>query len=394
MSLLTLWKDNQEELETKEISQLVRTAGNGKLSDGNVTSGELREFLAAVSTATLARYVQQCLDESFESGGLVLQDLVNELGARLGCSVVHGLYRGKVNAVGFDGIWKFPDSYSVVAEVKTTDAYSIPLGRIAEYRRRLITDGSIAGDSSILIIVGRNDTNELEAQIRGSRFAWDIRLISIEKLLKLVEIKESADNKETLQKIRKVLTPIELTRVDFIVDLLSTTAEDIKDAIVEEPAPEDGVPVKRAKKFTPVAFQVEVLRRVAIKLGVELKKETRTLYATADGNLAVRALASRPHEEAAGTYYWYAFHTYYMDPLKDYKRAFVAFGCGGPNKVLLFDLSKFVKWIPQMNTTATDEGSYSHVHFLERKDNGRFELRLKGRSTAIDVTEHLLVLES
>jgi hypothetical protein len=308
---------------------------------------------------------------------------------------MHGLYRGKANSVGYDGIWKFPDSYSIVAEVKTTDVYSIPLGKIAEYRRKLIADGTISGESSILLVVGRNDTNELEAQIRGSKFAWDIRLISIEKLLKLVEIKQSADNKETMQKIRKVLTPIELTRVDFIVDLLSTTAEDIKDAALDEPAaPEAEEPVKREKKFTPVSFQGEVLRRVARRLNVELKKETRTLYATPDGKLAVRALASRPHEEGAGTYYWYAFHTYYADPIKEYNRAFVAFGCGGPNKILLFDLSEFLAWVPKMNKTVTEEGSYSHVHFLERKDNGRLELRLKGKSTAIDVTDRLIVTDS
>jgi len=35
----------------------------------------------------------------------------------------------------------------------------------------------------VLIVVGRQDTGELEAQIRGSRHAWDIRLISAEALL-------------------------------------------------------------------------------------------------------------------------------------------------------------------------------------------------------------------
>ena len=33
-------------------------------------------------------------------------------------------------------------------------------------------------DSSMLIVVGGEDTGDLEAQIRGSRYAWDIRLVS------------------------------------------------------------------------------------------------------------------------------------------------------------------------------------------------------------------------
>ncbi len=40
--------------------------------------------------------------------------------------------------------------------------------------------------SSILIVVGRQDTGDLEAQVRGSRHAWEIRLISVDALLQLM----------------------------------------------------------------------------------------------------------------------------------------------------------------------------------------------------------------
>ena len=57
-------------------------------------------------------------------------------------------------------------------EVKTTDTYRIDLDTLAGYRRALIQGGSITEErASLLIVVGREDTGDLEAPIRGSRHA-------------------------------------------------------------------------------------------------------------------------------------------------------------------------------------------------------------------------------
>ena len=64
-------------------------------------------------------------------------------------------------------------------------------------------------NASILIVVGREDTGALEAQVRGSRYAWDIRLISVERLLKLLQISEKSDDPSTLNQIRQLLQPFE-----------------------------------------------------------------------------------------------------------------------------------------------------------------------------------------
>jgi hypothetical protein len=102
----------------------------------------------------------------------------------------------------------------------------------------------------------------------------------------------------------------------------------------------------------------------------------------------VRVVASRAHETGAGTYYWYAFHSYYKDPLDEYPNNRIAFGCGGPEKVLMFDLKEFIKWVPKMNSSTGDNRIYHHVHFLEGAD-GKFALKLRG-GQAIDVTMFLL----
>ncbi len=94
-----------------------------------------------------------------------------------GYKVTNGRYQGTTKAVGYDGLWASPEGHAIVAEVKTTDAYRISLDNLANYRDRLRADGDIPATSSILLIVGREDTGELEAQVRGSRHAWDMRLI-------------------------------------------------------------------------------------------------------------------------------------------------------------------------------------------------------------------------
>ena len=70
------------------------------------------KFLAQVPTPKLSGYVERCLSYGFSKSGMVLQDLINELGRRLDFSVENGRYQGTTNAVGFDGVWASPEGRS------------------------------------------------------------------------------------------------------------------------------------------------------------------------------------------------------------------------------------------------------------------------------------------
>jgi hypothetical protein len=75
---------------------------------------------------------------------------------------------------------------------------------------------------------GARGRSALEAQVRGSRYAWDMRLISFEGLINLVQIKEKSDDPSTLQQIRQLLQPFEYTKIDRIIDVIFTTAADVE----------------------------------------------------------------------------------------------------------------------------------------------------------------------
>src|ERR1051326_280440 len=169
MPLMSFWNSNREEVLKLTVEQIVSSAGDGILRDATISSQELRAFLNVVPSERLCAYARHCLETSFNKSGLVLQDIVNEMGRRLDFDVINGLYQGKRNAVGFDGIWRLENEADIVVEVKTTDYVTIPLEKLAAYRDRLAEEKRVLRNASMLVVVGREDTGALEAQVRGSR---------------------------------------------------------------------------------------------------------------------------------------------------------------------------------------------------------------------------------
>ena len=390
MPLTDLWNTAPDQLREKQVSQVIEFAGKGKLRDGGDASSEFRDFLSLVPSSFLSRYADECLTTKFEDGGLALQDVVNQIGRRLGFDVVDGSYRGAAGKIGFDGIWKSDDGHAIVIEVKTTDAYRIDLDVVAGYRQALIQDGTIrAKDSSILIVVGREDTGDLEAQIRGSRHAWDTRLISVERLTKLIGLKENLEEPLVVRKIRDILRPQEFTKVDGIIDIVFATAEDVllAEVATEDEAPEEDVDERRPK-FTPSAFHEACIRRIESRVFKSLIRKSRATYASTDGSLAVLCMVSRSHIGTGRTYYWFAFHPHQRDGLMEHPEGYVGLGCGSENALLLIPIGDFATWLEGMNVTQRPDRFYWHVHILHEDD--RFLLRRKTGYDRVDLTKYLL----
>jgi len=398
--------ESKDQMEDKSVAQIVAFAGDGRLRDGGAASREFRQFLAVVPTEVLARYANQCLTERFEQSGFVLQDIVNEVGRRLGFAVTHGRYRGGAGYVGYDGLWSAPDEHALVVEVKTTDAYRLDLETVAGYRRSLIRSGELADDtSSILIVVGREDTGGLEAQIRGSHYAWDVRLISVDALLRLLRLKEATENPRIHQQIRAVLVPREFTKLDDIIELVFAAAEDVQGDASEEAAPEGGEAVESARtpsagttgsggrppKFRPVAFHDACAYRIAAHLGRPLVKRSRATFASPDGRLMLVCAVSREHAgqgHGAAASYWFAFHSHQRNALASAAEAYVAFGCGSETTVLLIPFGEFAAWLDGLWTTESEERFYWHVRISREGD--RLVLERKRGHEPVDVTRYLL----
>lgn len=401
MPLLELWASNPEAVGQFNIEQVVATAGDGILKDNSVCSREVRDFFKRVTTERITSYVHHCLASSFARSGMVLQDLVNELGRRLDYEVAPGRYQGVANAIGYDGIWTSPDGHSIIAEVKTTDAYRISLDTIASYRRQLIENGLIGERSSILIVVGRQDTGELEAQVRGSRHAWDVRLISAESLLQLVRLKQNAEGPETGTKIRNLLIPAEYTKLDNLVDVMFTAATDVSEAAVEV-APVDELPHESAGpgetsrfQFTdPLTLQAkrdEIVDAVGRAFGVRnVTKRTRALYADESVGFRFACTISKRYEGKSNPY-WYAYHPQWDDYLVSAKTGLLVLGCVDLGTAFAIPRAVMANILDALNVTVKpDGGRYWHIHLTEQR--GRYDLILPRQPTNLDLRRYEIKL--
>lgn len=382
MSLLSIWSKNSSDILDLSVEQIVKIAGNGKLTDDSVCSKELRTFLSQVNSDKLEQYSEYCLTNKFERNGCVLQDIVNELGRRLDYDVTNGRYQGKTNAIGNDGLWLSEEGHEIVIEVKTTDAFRISLDTIANYRKRL-KDGekpkANTHSNSMLLVVGRRDTGELEAQIRGSRHAWDMRVISVDALVRLVKLKESTEEAATAAKMRNVLIPMEYTRLDALVDVMFTTAKDVESVVESEtpPVPEDNEEASNSD-FTDPALLEEKRQEVLATFGkqrhTKFVKKSRALYWNAGRRVRVVCTVSKRHQRGVSLY-WYAYHPKWDQFLEEAKESFFLLGCMDLDVAFAIPVEVIRRRLRELNTTPNNGKPYYHIKIIESA-SGKYALQM------------------
>ena len=377
-SISEIWAKSKGTFDSKTLSQILAFAGDGKLKDNNVTSMEFRELLDQVPSTLLKQFADNCLTEKFDDGGFALQDIINQIGARLDFTIENGLYRGKQNDIGFDGIWTSKEGHSIVLEVKTTDVYRINLDILAVYRQKLIDQSRIDKvNSSILIVVGRQDTGDLEAQIRGSRHAWDIRLLSTDSLLKLLSLKETLNDSKTIQQINELLKPKEYTRIDKLIELIFLTTKDLQlieqedEGIdeVEEVLTDKKKRKSSDEKVTPVNFHEDCLKKIQAKLNLNLIKQTRSSYTNKEKSVGLICAISKAHKQGQFEKFWFAFHPHQNEFLKNCETAYILFGCGSSKNIFIIPYKEFEPFIKNFWTTENEDRMYWHVviHLRENK---------------------------
>ena len=389
MPLLDLWTKDPEQLKGKQVQQLIAFAGAGRLLDDSPCSAEFRAFLERVSPESLSAYSDQCLTQSFQDSGLALQDIVNEIGSRLGARVTPGRYRGTSKHVGYDGLWVFESGHALIVEVKTTDAYRIALDTIAEYRLALVASQTVSeAKSSILLVVGRQDTGDLEAQIRGSRYAWDIRIISVEWLCQLMTIRVRVEDPASVRRIHDILVPRDFTRLDGIVKVLFSATEEIQVEGASQEEETTGPVGDEEVKIKQVAFHEACIQRVQSRLGVSLVRRSRSGYSSPDKRTAVHCLVSKEYTSDTQPNYWFSFYPHQQQFLRQSPKAYVAFGCDSSKRLILIPFADFEPWLAGASTTSKPEQTYWHI-VIYRKGN-KYTLHQKGGEKAIDLTSYVL----
>jgi hypothetical protein len=368
MALLNFWKNSREDVLLLRIEQVVANAGDGNIKDQSVCSRELRSYFRECPAESLFDYARQILERSFNNSGLVLQDIVNEFGRRLDFDVEDGLYRGKPTAIGFDGIWRAQNQPALVVEVKTTDYVTVDLDTHSRYKERLVAKDEITREASTLIVVGRDDTGALEAQIRGSRYAWEMRLISVDSLIRLVQIKEKSGDKGTVNQIRQLLQPFEYTRIDRIIDVIFTTTRDVENQQELEPiaAVETAEQAKEPGRQARTSLELLNSKRQAAVDGFSVLKRkalvrrSATLFSDSTKELRVCCAVSKRYESDHQPY-WYAFHPAWNEFLGEGEESYFILACMDRDEAFAIPYKWMKGNLNNFNTSDRGDKSYWHV---------------------------------
>lgn len=227
--LIDAWKRSQEKFHMT-LRQVVTSAGDGTL-ENDASKQELREFYTLIDLDTMNRLIDESISKDkkykFDTRGFAFQDLVNEMGRRLGYEVENGLYRGKKNEVGFDGLWTAKDGSCIIMESKTNDDYSLSVKSVIGYRDKLIYDHKVPKKKcAILVVYGRDDRGALRNTVKGSDEAKNIRLISANALYQLVKIYTDTPTPTVEKQINNLLAPKDYFVLDNLVELVFPETDD------------------------------------------------------------------------------------------------------------------------------------------------------------------------
>lgn len=398
MPLLDLLRDAPAVIESMNLEQLVRVAGGGDLRDHSDAQTELREFLTTVSPDRLAEFAEYCLKIKFEGSGFVLQDVVNEMGRRLGFSVENGRWQGKQNHVGFDGLWHSETAGWIVLEVKTSDAHFIKLETPAGYRDKLISQGKVSKNTTILFAVGNQYTKGLEQQIRGSEFAFDMRVVGINALAKLMDVNVDSNSDEVTEQIHQIFKPIDYIRVDPIVDIVFTTAEDKEQVEEAEDEINEGAasPVKTRSNNREAmrAKRAQIADTLSKKYGKKLVRRKIALFSDSNESLGVAISISKRYEPSTYAQYWYA----YLAPMRKF------LSVGGERLMVFGFLDKDVAYaIPflemerlkeGMNTTPKKDNRDEYWHVFIKDIDGPARLYLSKSKQYVDIEKYKVDLSA
>ncbi len=349
-----------------ELSKLYLTLATGLCAINPPARQSYVNFSISSQWESLFGYAKQCLDKSFSDSGLVLQDIVNEFGRRLEFEVDHGLYRGRPNAIGFDGIWRASGEPELIVEVKTTDYVAMDLKTLASYKERLVTTSKVSKEASSLIIVGREDTGALEAQIRGSRYAWEMRLISVDRLIRLVQIKEKSDDASTVKQIRQLLQPFEYTKIDRIIDVIFTTTANVESQQEIEPSLDAQTDEREAGKQIRTSSELldakrqQAVEAFAVLKGNELIRRSKTLFWSPDKKFRVCCAVSKRYESEYQPY-WYAYHPKWDEFLKEARESYFILSCMDRDEAFAVPYSWLETNKQNLNMTDSDDRFYWHI---------------------------------
>ena len=243
MGVLThVWRESQKKFGLS-LKQCCSIAGDGNLLNAN-SADEFRRFLSEVDKETLERLLHESYSEDkklkFDQRGYAFQDITNEIGIRLGYQVEHGLLKGKVGEIGYDGFWDMGDGNYLIMEAKVSGAYAFDPEVVMGYHDSLVRARGINKNKlSILVVFGHDEKMTIKNAVKGSNHAGYIRVISANALFQLMKIHGDV---AASRQINRMLRPFDYFILDNLVELVFPQTDDDIPDVPEDDNPQEDNP--------------------------------------------------------------------------------------------------------------------------------------------------------
>jgi len=210
--------------------------------------------------------------------------------------------------------------------------------------------------------------------------------MSAEALAKLVALKEGTEL-ASAAKIHELLIPFEYTRLDKIIDIAFTVAEEASDSegTAEIETADTEVAASSAKQRRTAADVIEQVRSQIVsalsRKYAPLVKKSRALYWSADKSIRAAITISKQYEKGG---FWYAYHPAWDEFLSSASAGFLVLGCIGRNEAYAIPYAWIHSKLNFLNTTERGGEKYWHV-YLNPESDGRLLLRLNnGQGESLD----------
>jgi hypothetical protein len=145
---------------------------------------------------------------------------------------------------------------------------------------------------------------------------------------------------------------------------------------------------KARKRFVAVRFNDACIERVEKHLGRTLVKQGKIRFKSPDGSLAVICVVSSAYPNEEGEGYWHIFKPRHEKFFEAAETAYLALGCGVPERTLLIPLGDLKSWIEGLGTTVTENGPYWHLTIYN--SGGHLRLVRKRGYESIELDRYLL----
>ena len=200
--------------------------------------------------------------------------------------------------------------------------------------------------------------------------------------------------------MRSILIPMEYTRLDGLIDVIFTTAQDVETAVepqLDLDIEDTGVTKEKSKwDFTETGLidkkRDEILAEVSRIHGIKLIRKSRATYWTAGREFRVACTVSKRYEQPKDPY-WFGYDHKWREFITASEVGFLVLGCMDLDFAFVIPSTVMEEKLTDLGTTDNARGMWWHI-VLRQNDNGKYLMVCSKTGKHLDLTPYVVNFNS